>query len=81
MRQFLRDELGGWPLASEPTNLSHYSPLDLLKRMNKYGYLRFASISVSTNPNDPFHYIIKVTNLTLDKKVLKIDLNMFRITL
>lgn len=60
VKKLLNDEFGGWPLSSGSTN--SLSPLDLLKRINKYGFLRFANIGISPNPDDPLHYVIKVKN-------------------
>ena len=59
-RKFLNEELGGWPLASGSAN--PFSPLDLLKRLIKYGFSRVVSFYISANPEDPLQYIIKVKN-------------------
>lgn len=57
----LNDEFGGWPLISGKSNT--YSPLDLLKRMNKYGMADLVSITVGANPKNPDRNIIKVVEV------------------
>jgi hypothetical protein len=57
--QFLSNELGGWPMMTGASN--PYSPLDLLERMYKYGFIDFATISIFANPNDPLNRTIIVS--------------------
>ena len=57
MRNILND-VGGWPLVTGIEN--PYEPVDLLKRIFKYGYLSFVSIYVNVNPKNPDYQIIKV---------------------
>ena len=59
----INDELGGWPLISGKSN--PYSPLELLKRVNKFILTDFVIITVGANPKDPFRNIIKVRYLIL----------------
>ena len=56
--KLVNDEFGGWPLISGKSN--SYSPLDLLKRINKYELADLVAITVGANPKNPDRNIIKV---------------------
>ena len=56
--KLLNDEFGGWPLLSGKSNPN--SPLDLLKRINKYGLTDLIMITIFTNPKNTTRNIIKV---------------------
>lgn len=58
MRDILKD-LGGWPLVTGVEN--PHEPVDLLKRIMKYGLLNFVDIGIGINPKKPDERIIKVT--------------------
>ena len=66
----INDELGGWPLISGKSN--PYSPLELLKRVNKYELADLVAITVGANPKNPDRNIIKVVEVlkSIDYKVL-----------
>lgn len=57
MRDIIKD-LGGWQMVTGVEN--PHEPVDLLKRILRYGYLSFVSIGISANPKNPDHHIIKV---------------------
>lgn len=58
MRDILKD-LGGWPLVTGVEN--PHQPVDLLKRIMKYGLLNFVNIGIGVNPKNPDQRILKVT--------------------
>lgn len=58
MKDILKD-LGGWPLVTGVEN--PHQPVDLLKRIMKYGLLNFVNIGIGVNPKNPDQRILKVT--------------------